>query len=230
MGPAHDAFTRLLHRLEPQPEALWSEVWRQIDRRRGVLVLDDTTLDKPYARHMDLVTRHWSGKHQSVVSGINLLTLLWTDGQRLIRVDYRIYDKARDGKTKNDHFRDLLERTYTREFEPECVLFDGWYASLENLKAVRSYGWVWLTRLKRDWQVNPDGRGNRPLSECAIAETGSPVHLRGYGFIRVFRIVPRSSTAASSALRFVPPGRNVITSGSPSALSYVWRGIASAPA
>ncbi|HEV2734122.1 MAG TPA: IS701 family transposase, partial [Longimicrobiaceae bacterium] len=47
-GPAHDAFTRLLHRLEPEPDALWSEVWRQIERRRGVLVLDDSTLDKPY--------------------------------------------------------------------------------------------------------------------------------------------------------------------------------------
>lgn len=193
-GPAHDAFTRLLHRLEPEPDALWSEVWRQIDRRGGVLVLDDSTLDKPYARHMELVTRHWSGKHKSVVSGINLLTLLWTDGERLIPVDYRIYDKARDGKTKNDHFRDLLDRAYARGFAPECVLFDSWYSSLENLKAVRSYGWAWLTRLKRDRQVNPDGTGNRPLEECAIAETGSQVHLRGYGFIRVFRIVPTNGS------------------------------------
>jgi len=52
-GPVHDAFTRLLHRLEPEPDALWLEVWRQVDRRRGVLVLDDSTLDKPYARHME---------------------------------------------------------------------------------------------------------------------------------------------------------------------------------
>jgi len=42
------------------------------------LVLDDTTLDKPYAQKMDLVTYHWSGKHQRVVKGIALLTLLWT--------------------------------------------------------------------------------------------------------------------------------------------------------
>lgn len=191
---AHDAFTRLLHRLEPEPDALWSEVWRQIDRRRGVLVLDDTTLDKPYARHMGLVTRHWSGKHRRVVSGINLLTLLWTDGERLIPVDYRVYEKATDGKTKNEHFRDLLDRAYARGFEPECVLFDSWYSSLENLKAVRSYGWSWLTRLKRDRQVNPDGSGNRPLEQCAILPGGSRVHLRGYGFVRVFRIEPTNGS------------------------------------
>ena len=55
-----------------------------VQREGGVLVLDDTTLDKPYARKMELVTRHWSGKHRRVVAGINLLTLLWTDGHALI--------------------------------------------------------------------------------------------------------------------------------------------------
>lgn len=52
---------------------------------RGVLVLDDTTLDKPYARYMGLVTRHWSGKHHAVVHGINLLTLLWSNGKHWCR-------------------------------------------------------------------------------------------------------------------------------------------------
>jgi len=188
---AHDAFTRLLHRLEPDPEALWEEVRSLVQRGRGVLVLDDTILDKPYARYMELVRRHWSGKHQRVVDGIGLLTLLWTDGHRYVPVDYRIADKARDGKTNNDHFRDMLATAYKRGFEPECVLFDGWYSSLENLKAVRSYGWTWLTRFKTDRTVNPDGSGNRRIDACEIADGGSRVHLRGYGFVRVFRIVLR---------------------------------------
>jgi putative transposase len=189
---AHDAFTRLLHRLEPDPEVLWAESSPQVERGRGVLVLDDTTLDKPYARHMDLVSRHWSGKHQRVVDGINLLTLLWTDGERYIPIDYRIYDKVRDGKTKNDHFRDLLAVAHERGFKPECVLFDTWYSALDNLKVVRGYGWRWLTRLRRDRQVNPDGSGNRPVETCSVASEGSRVHLKGYGFVRVFRIVPKN--------------------------------------
>ena len=40
----------------------------------GVLALDDTTLDKPCAKRMELVFRYWSGKHKQVVWGINLLT------------------------------------------------------------------------------------------------------------------------------------------------------------
>ena len=159
---AHDAYTRLLHRLEPDSDALWGEVQPDIRRTTGVLVLDDTVLDKPYARKMDLVHHLWSGKHQRVVKGINLLTLLWTDGDRHVPCDYRIYDKPHDQKTKNDHFGDLLRVAKDRGFEPECVLFDGWYSSLDNLKTLRTLGWPWLTRLKANRRVNPDRRGYAP--------------------------------------------------------------------
>jgi putative transposase len=187
--PAHDAFTRLLHRLEPDPATLWGEAAPLVDRGRGILVLDDSTLDKPYARRIGLVTRHWSGKHQRVVQGINLLTLLWTDGDALIPTDYRLYDKAGDGLTKNDHFRAMLVTAQQRAFHPALVAFDGWYASLDNLKAVRAAGWHWLTRLKGNRLVTPEGGSKRPLADCAIAEEGTHVQLHGYGFIRVFRFV-----------------------------------------
>src|SRR5215469_14832309 len=65
IAPAHDAFTRLLHRLEPDPATLWQEVYPLVERERGVLVVDDTTLDKPSARKIELVHRHWSGTHHA---------------------------------------------------------------------------------------------------------------------------------------------------------------------
>ena len=116
--PAHDAFTRLLLRLEPDPQALWEEARPMVYRKGGLLVLDDSTLDKPYAKAIDLVTRHWSGKHHSVVRGINLTTLLWTDGDRHVPCDYRLYDKANDGLTKNDHFKAMLGTAKGRGFAP----------------------------------------------------------------------------------------------------------------
>jgi putative transposase len=76
--PAHDAFTRLLHRLEPDAQTLWQEALTQVALTDGVLVADDSTLDKPYAKAIELVGRHWSGKHHAVVQGINLVSLLWT--------------------------------------------------------------------------------------------------------------------------------------------------------
>ena len=131
--PAHDAFTRLLHRIEPDPETLWDEARPLVERAKGVLVIDDSTLDKHHARRIELVTRHWSGKHHDVVRGINMITLLWTDGDRKLPVDYRLYSKD-DGKSKHDHFWEMLLIAKGRGFSPKYVLFDGWYASLEDLK------------------------------------------------------------------------------------------------
>src|SRR5215203_1535814 len=122
-APAHDAFTRLLHRLEPDAETLWLEARTQVDLLEGVLVLDDSVLDKPYAKHIDLVGRHWSGKHHAVVQGINLVSLLWTDGDRHIPCDYRVYHKGTDARTKNDHFADMIRTAYARGFKPRRVAF-----------------------------------------------------------------------------------------------------------
>ena len=187
-APAHDSFTRLLKRLEPDPEALWEEARALVELAGGALVIDDATLDKPHARRIELVTRHWSGKHRRVVSGINLVSLVWTDGDRKFPVDYRLYDKA-DGRTKNDHFWEMMWIAKGRGFAPAIVLFDGWYASLENLKRVRDLGWRWQTRLKHNRKVNPDGRGAIPLSAAAISASGTVIHLVGYGPVRVFKLV-----------------------------------------
>lgn len=119
---AHDAFTRLLERLPPDTAALWQEVEPLVDKQSGILVLDDTTLDKPYARKMELVTRHWSGKHQQVVLGINLMTLLWTDGRSAVPCDCRLYDKT--GPSKNDHFVTMMAVAKERGFAPSLVCFD----------------------------------------------------------------------------------------------------------
>lgn len=187
--PAHDAFSRLLNRLEPDAEELWTEAETQVNKRRGCLILDDSTLDKPYARKMALVTRHWSGKHRRVVQGINLISLLWTDGERYIPCDYRLYDKEQDGQSKNDHFRKMVQTAHERGFAPEYVLFDSWYGSLDNLKLIRACGWQWFTQLKGNRTVNPDGKGQCALSDATISDTGTLVHLKGYGLIKVFKIV-----------------------------------------
>ena len=186
--PAHDAYTRLLRRQPPDSAALWAEVRDCITLHGGILVLDDSTLDKPYARAMELVTSHWSGKHRAVVQGINLVSLVWTAGDARYPCDFRLYDKAHDGLGKNDHFRQMVASAHERGFQPALVAFDSWYASLENLKAIRGYGWTWLTQLKSNRLVSLDGSGNRPLAETLIGRTGSVVHLKGYGWVQVFKV------------------------------------------
>lgn len=194
-APAHDAFTRLLTRLEPDAETLWQEAKTQIELESGILVLDDSTLDKPYSKFNDLVYRHYSGKHKEVVAGINLISLLWTDGDRNVPVDYRLFDKDTDGKTKNDHFFEMLLDAHKRGFSPRMVCFDSWYSGLENLKLVRSLGWYFLTRLKENRQVNPEGKGLRAISELSVGEDGRIVWLKGFGEIKVFRLIDKNGNA-----------------------------------
>src|SRR4051794_34717460 len=98
-APAHDSFTRLLNDLEPEPEVLWQEVRPFVRTRQGLLVLDHPPLDNPSPPPLGLVGHFWPGKHRRVVRGINLLTLVWTDGDALWPCDYRLVNPA-DGKTK----------------------------------------------------------------------------------------------------------------------------------
>lgn len=210
---AHDAYTRLLQRLPPDSEALWAEVQGCIGLGSGLLIVDDTTLDKPYARVMALVSRHWSGKHHAVVQGINLISLVWSDGDAVLPCDYRLYNKAQDGLSKNDHFQAMLQQAHTRGFQPALVAFDSWYSSLDNLKLVRDFGWDWLTRLKSNRQVSLRAGEPQAVSALDIPTTGLTVHLRGYGLVKVFRTVDPHGNAdywATSRLDMTEPQRHLL--------------------
>ncbi len=187
--PAHDSINRLLERLSQNTEALWIEARKLVNLKGGVLILDDTT--KPYADKIEYVTYHWSGKHHDVVKGINVITLLWSDGNALVPIDFRIYNAPKDGLTKNNHFDSMLKVAKERGFNVSYVLFDSWYSSMENLKTVRGYGWHFLTRLKSNRLVNPDRSHNVSVSSIEVPAEGMIAHLKGFGTIKVFRTVSK---------------------------------------
>jgi hypothetical protein len=198
---AHDAYTRLLHRLEPDAQALWEEVRPDVRLTSGMLVLDDSVLDKPYARKMDLVHHQWSRQAPRRRQGDRAAhAALDRRGQapavRLpaVRQGRGRQDEERPPRAESKG-RELLDVAKGRGFSPECVLFDGWYGGLENLKHLRSPGWHWMTRLKTNRRVNPDRTGLRAVSDCEIAGAGTVVHLEGYGLVKVFRIGAEDGTA-----------------------------------
>ncbi|MBZ0300896.1 MAG: transposase [Anaerolineae bacterium] len=210
---AHDAYTRLLQRLPPDSKALWTEANGCIELNKGLLIIDDTTLDMPYASQMALVSRHWSGTHHDVVQGINLISLVWTEGDACLPCDYRLYNKTQDGRSKNDHFRAMLQQAQARGFQPSLVAFDSWYSSLENLKLVRDFGWDWLTRLKSNRQVSLRPGEQQTVSQLDIPQTGLTVHLRGYGLVKVFRTVDPHGNAdywATNRLPMTEPQRQLL--------------------
>ena len=86
----------------------------------------------------------------------------------------------------------MLKTAKERGFEPQMVCFDSWYASIENLKLVRNNDWFFLTRLKKNRQVNPDNTKNVAVETLEPVEGGQVVHLKGFGFVRLFLIVTKN--------------------------------------
>ena len=68
------------------------------------------------------------------------------------------------------------------------MAFDSWYASLDNLKAVRGHGWRWLTQLKGNRLVYPTGPATGRWPSAPSPKRWTRLHLQGYGFIQVFRL------------------------------------------
>jgi len=70
--------------------------------------------------------------------------------------------------------------------QPDLSVVDPGYAGLDNLKL----GWHWFTRLKTNRLVSVEGnRKNRPVAARLILRHGRIIHLKGYGWVKVFKTV-----------------------------------------
>ena len=68
-APAHDAFTRLLQRQPGDTAELWQGAQPWVPSQGGVLVVDDTTLDKPFTRVFRTTVQRNSKPHASSYIG-----------------------------------------------------------------------------------------------------------------------------------------------------------------
>src|SRR6267378_3054051 len=188
---SHDSISHWLRNKCFRPREIWEISERYIDKKSpGLLIGDNTVLSKTHSKKIDLVNYQYSGNQHDVIAGIGLINLLWhgLEEESSMPIDYRIYDKNTDGKTKNSHFCDMLSLAKSRGLMPEAVVIDAWYSSLKNLKAIRDHGWVWITCLRKNRKVNRD-----VSIECLIIpDEGLKVHLRGYGGVTVFKFVAKN--------------------------------------
>ena len=105
------------------------------DSPGAYLIIDDSVPDYPgFSRSIELVQRQYSGTEYGLVRDIGVvntwITSLEQEGEHY-PLDFRIYAKAADGKTKNDHFQEMLLRAVSdKQVQAKTVLFDSWYGSL----------------------------------------------------------------------------------------------------
>jgi hypothetical protein len=183
---SHDSISRWLEEKKCQPKDIWEKAKAHVVGGSGVIIADDTILNKSRSEKIELVRWQYSGTEHDIVRGIGMLNMLWVnEANEVCPMDVRIYEPKEDGKTKNDHFRELLIQAKRREVKPEAVIADSWYSSLDNLKAIRNLDWNWVMGLRKNRSVNKKEK----LEDLIIPEKGLLVHLRGYGWITVFRFV-----------------------------------------
>jgi hypothetical protein len=119
----------------------------------GYLILDDTVVEKPYARLLGEAAWVWSSQQRKVVFGVSVVWLVWTDGQVRIPLALRLWHTGGPSKC----LLALALLSYARHplrCKPQLVLFASWYPSKPLLKRRRDYGWycVWQRKKNRRFE------------------------------------------------------------------------------
>ena len=155
---SHDTVTDYLRSERLTARGLWELVLGLIqDSPEAFLLIDDSVQDKRYSRFIELVKLQYSGAAHGLVRGIGIVNLVHSAGDQkdFYPIDYRIYAPDQDGKTKNDHFVDMVTNAvFAKNLKAKRILFDSWYASAENLKLVDRLGLTFFTTLKSNRMVS----------------------------------------------------------------------------
>jgi hypothetical protein len=155
---SHDVVNDFLRQKRFMPREVWKLVKDRIeDSKEACLSVDDSVQDKRYSRFIELVRAQYSGNEHRVIKGIGVVNLVHSGGKEedFYPIDYRVYAPDVDGKTKNDHFQEMFVNAVDqKQIQARTILFDGWYASAENLKLIHRRKRTFFTTLKSNRLVS----------------------------------------------------------------------------
>jgi Transposase DDE domain len=159
-GVSHDVVSDFLRRERFTPRLLWEIVKPYVlesDDSESYLICDDSVQEKRYSKFIELVKNQYSGNEHGLVRGIGVVDLVHSAGKDgdFFPIDYRIYSPDTDGKSKNEHFREMfIKANSDKAIKARTILFDSWYASVDNLKLIHRSGWTFFTTLKSNRKVS----------------------------------------------------------------------------
>jgi hypothetical protein len=198
-GVSHDIVSDYLQRDKQTSRHLWELVEGLIDDGpEACMIIDDSVHNKQYSRSIEMVKLQYSGAVGGLVRGIGVVNLVHTNGEdgEHYPVDFRVYAKEADGKTKNDHFQEMLLRAVVEKgIKAKKLLFDSWYASWKNLKLAKHLGLTFFTTLKSNRLVSLSKEGGYiHLDEIKWSEeqekNGIVIKLKKVPFkVKLFKVV-----------------------------------------
>jgi hypothetical protein len=199
---SHDSITDFLAGARVTARDLWQQVKPIInDTLNSYLIVDDSVQDKSYSTKIEIARYQWSSLEGRVIRGISMISLVHVqeDTQVFHPIDDRLYAPEQDGKTKNKHFRDmLLNAVVSKGIQARTVLFDAWYASVENFKFIQHLKLVFIAAIKSNRLVSISQNAGYVKPGALewtpeMLEHGVEVKLRELPFkLRLFKLVAKN--------------------------------------
>jgi SRSO17 transposase len=148
-GVSHDVVSDFLQQGRMTAKRLWELVEPLLhDSDQAYLIVDDSVQNKQHSQHIGLVRHQYSGAEHGLVRGIGVVNLVHSDGETFYPIDYRIYAPQVDGHSKNALMAEMLMAAKMQKWiQAQTILFDSWYASVENLKLVAFLKMVFITSI-----------------------------------------------------------------------------------
>jgi hypothetical protein len=150
---SHDKITRFLRREYYTSKDLWryiKHLLRQVESEEGILAVDDSIVEKEYTDENKIICWHWDHSKGRNVKGINFISALYINEAATIPLMYELIEKTetyidkdtgkgkrRSKKSKNEIFRELVDRCLKNRIKCAYILADVWYASVENMRFVK---------------------------------------------------------------------------------------------
>lgn len=156
---SHDLVNLYLQRDRLSASTLWRSIKADIvPSENGYIIFDDTVLDKHHARKIDSVRWQYSGNAHKVIRGIGMVNCVYVnpETEEFWPIDFRIFDPTKDGKSKLEHVKDMLNNlVYHKRLPCRTVLMDSWYASHQLMLFIHDLDKYFYCPLKKNRQVNP---------------------------------------------------------------------------
>lgn len=201
-GFSHDAIKRYLEAEKLTVRMVWENVKGQVvTTSQGYIAFDDTVLDHNTSFKIELVRRQYSGNAHQVIKGIGVVTCVYINPEtdQFWIIDYRVYDPERDGKSKLDHVREMLDNAvYDKGLSFRGVLMDSWYAERKLMLHIERLKKVYYCPIKDNRQVDAstDQSGYQRVDNLtwtqAEEQHGKLVHIKDFPAghqVKLFRLV-----------------------------------------
>lgn len=155
---SHDSITRFLSNNNFSGKTLWQKVKplvREYETEDACLVFDDTIVEKSRMSESSINCYHYDHSKGRTVKGINILNCFYHSEYSFeetpfrIPVDYKIIskdihycdiktkkEKRVASYTKNELFREMIERALLNGLKFKYILADSWFSSSENMRFI----------------------------------------------------------------------------------------------